>query len=106
VTNPVSSFVPSFDGRRMMASPWSSTDVEVAKQAYEASVKRLESYDKVACPQKYGRKGPHGRHDYRQAPFRAYAVDPSGSQFSDDALAYDEVWSRFLAERNVDVLGC
>jgi hypothetical protein len=71
------------------ATPWPEEILELAKEALSKTQKRRAALEKVATPNRPGRKGPHGRHDYREAGLGAYALDPPGSEFADDALGFD-----------------
>lgn len=74
---------------RSAATPWPEEILELAKEAFNKTQKRRAALEKVATPNRPGRKGPHGRCDYRKAGLGAYALDPSGSEFADDALGFD-----------------
>eukprot|EP00624_Nannochloropsis_granulata_P004127 evm.model.NODE_30747_length_47682_cov_25.534710.14 len=74
---------------RSAATPWPEEILELAKEALSKTQKRRSALEKVATPNRPGRKGPHGRYDYREAGLGAYALDPSGSEFADDALGFD-----------------
>ena len=72
-----------------VATPWPEEILEVARSVLDKTQKRRVALSKVATPNRPGRKGPHGRHDYREAGLAAYALDPPGSEFADDALSFD-----------------
>ena len=71
------------------ATPWPEEILELAKEVLSKTQKRRAALEKVATPNRPGRKGPHGRHDYRESGLGAYALDPPGSEFADDALGFD-----------------
>lgn len=73
----------------MTPAPWPEDTLNEAKAALERAQKRRAALGKVATPLRPGRKGPHGRHDYRASGLGAYALDPPGSEFADDALSWD-----------------
>ncbi len=73
----------------MSPAPWPEDTLGEAKAALERAQKRRAALGKVATPVRPGRKGPHGRHDYRASGLGAYALDPPGSEFADDALSWD-----------------
>lgn len=73
----------------MTPAPWPEDTLNEAKAALERAQKRRAALERVAPPLRAGRKGPHGRHDYRASGLGAYALDPPGSEFADDALSWD-----------------
>lgn len=72
-----------------MAAPWPEDILELAKEALAKTERRRAALAKVQRPNRPGRRGPHGRHDYRASGLGAYALDPPGSEFADDALGFD-----------------
>lgn len=66
---------------RAVAEPWPQEVLEVAKEALVTSQRRGEAMkDAVSTG---------SREDYRDLQFGVYCVDPSGSEFADDALSFD-----------------
>jgi len=79
----------ALERKAQLASPWPEDILNLAKQALAGATRRRQNYAKVMSPERVGRRGPHGRHDYRKSSFQFYCVDPAGSEFSDDAISFD-----------------